>query len=138
MLSKRHSFLPTRAIFFISGAGNIESVHSNFKRRFSSSYYCGWPKRLYAHINTQLYTYKNIIHIYKRYIHKNYMLISVVSNEHVIVHFWVKILSLKQYPTKLPQNCFDSFDCFNETGRQISKFSFVLEKLKKLFWSFSE
>ena len=61
------------------------------------------------------------------------MLISVVSNEHVIVHFLVKILSLKQYPIKLPQNCFDSFDYFNETEMQISKFSFVLEKLKKLF-----
>ena len=35
---------------------------------------------------------------------------------------------LKDYPIKLPQNCFDSFNCPNQAGTQISNFLFALDK----------
>ena len=35
---------------------------------------------------------------------------------------------LKYLPIKVPRNGFDSFNCTNQTGMQISKFSFALDK----------
>ena len=32
------------------------------------------------------------------------------------------------YPMKVPQNCFNSFNCSNQTDMQVSKFRFVLDK----------
>ena len=42
----------------------------------------------------------------------------------------IGILVIKHYPKKIPQICFDSFNCLNKTGRHISKFSFSLDKCK--------
>ena len=52
----------------------------------------------------------------------------VVFSKHDILHFWDNVHLFKYYPVKVPQNCFDSFNCSNQTCIQISKFSFALDK----------
>ena len=43
----------------------------------------------------------------------------VVFNDHTNVHL------LKYYPVKVYQNCFYSFNCSNQAGTQVSKYSFA-------------
>ena len=52
----------------------------------------------------------------------------VVFSEHDVLHFWGNVNLFKHYPVKIPQNCFDSFNCSNQTCIQVSKFSFALDK----------
>ena len=35
---------------------------------------------------------------------------------------------LLKYPVKVPQNCFNSFSCSNQIGKQILRLLFVLDK----------
>ena len=46
----------------------------------------------------------------------------VVFREHDILHFWDNVHLFKYYPMKVPQNCFDSFSCSNQTCIKVSKF----------------
>ena len=50
-----------------------------------------------------------------------------------ILYFWDNVRLLKHYPIKVRQNCFDSFSRPNQTGMQIFKFSFALDKWKNWF-----
>ena len=52
----------------------------------------------------------------------------VVFSEHDILHFWDNVHFLKYYSVKVPQSCFNSFNCWNETCIQVSKFLFALDK----------
>ena len=52
----------------------------------------------------------------------------VVSSEHDILYCRDNVNLLKYYPVKVSQNCFYSFICSNQTGVQVSKFSFALTK----------
>ena len=51
----------------------------------------------------------------------------VVFSEHDILDFWNIVHLFKCYPVKVPQNCFDSFSCSNQTCTQVSTFSFTLD-----------
>ena len=55
-------------------------------------------------------------------------LYAVVFSEHVILHFWDNSHLFKYYPVKVPQKCFNSFTCSNQTCVKVSKFSFALGK----------
>ena len=55
----------------------------------------------------------------------------VLLTEHFILHFWHNVHLLKYYPMKVPQSCFDSFNCSNQTSMQVSAVLFALDKLKK-------
>ena len=55
----------------------------------------------------------------------------IVFTEHDLLHFWDNYHLLNYYPVKVHQNCFNSFNCSNQTDIQVSKFPFVLDKLKK-------
>ena len=57
----------------------------------------------------------------------------VVSSKHDILHFWDNVHLLKYYPVKISQNCFCSFNYSNQTGTQVSKFSFALDMEKSWF-----
>ena len=46
----------------------------------------------------------------------------VVFSEHDILHFWGSVHLSKYYPLKVTQNCFDSFNCSNQTCIQLSKY----------------
>ena len=46
----------------------------------------------------------------------------VVFREHDVLHFWANFHLLKYYPVKGPQNCFNSFNYWNQTCIQVSKF----------------
>ena len=46
----------------------------------------------------------------------------VIFTEHDLLHL------LKHYPVKVTENCFNSFNCPNQTGMLVSKFPFVLDK----------
>ena len=59
----------------------------------------------------------------------------VVFSEHDILHFRDNGHLLKYHPVKVPLNSFDSFNCSNQAGLQVSKFSFALNKYKKLIES---
>ena len=50
----------------------------------------------------------------------------VVFSEHDILHFQDNVRLLKYYPVKVSQNCFYSFNCSNQIGTQVPKFSFAL------------
>ena len=52
----------------------------------------------------------------------------VVFSEHFILHFWHNVHLFKYYPVKVTRNCFNSFNCSNQTCIQLSKFSFALDK----------
>ena len=58
-------------------------------------------------------------------------LLVVVFSEYHIFHFWDNVHFFKHYPVKVPQNCFNSFNCSNQTCTQVSKFSFPQDKSKK-------
>ena len=48
----------------------------------------------------------------------------VVFNDHTL-HFQDNAHLLKYYPVKVYQNCFYSFNCSNQAGMQVSKYSFA-------------
>ena len=52
----------------------------------------------------------------------------IVFTEYYILHFWNHAHLLKYYPVKVLQNCFNPFNCPNQTGVQVSKFSFDLDR----------
>ena len=52
----------------------------------------------------------------------------VVFSEHDILHFLYNVHLFKYYPVKVPKNCFNFFNCLNQTCIQVSKFSFALDK----------
>ena len=55
---------------------------------------------------------------------------TAIFNENAILYFLDNVHLLKHYPIKLPQIYFDSFNCPNQAGIQISKFLFALGKAK--------
>ena len=57
----------------------------------------------------------------------------VVFSEHDTLHFWDNVHLLKHYPVNVPQNCFNSLNCSNQTCIQVSKFLFVLHRLENWF-----
>ena len=50
---------------------------------------------------------------------------TAVFKEKAISYFWDTVHLLQHYPIKLLQNLFDSFNCTNQTGIQISKLSYI-------------
>ena len=44
------------------------------------------------------------------------------------LHFGYNVYLLKYYLVKIRQNCFNSFNCSNQTGVKVFKFSFALDK----------
>ena len=52
----------------------------------------------------------------------------VVFNEHDILHSRDNVHLLKYYPVKVSQHCFYSFNSSNQTGMQVSKLSFEVDK----------
>ena len=52
----------------------------------------------------------------------------VIPSEHDILHFRYVVHLLKYCPVKASQNSFYSFNCSNQTGMQVSKFSFAQDK----------
>ena len=95
--------------FIISSAGEIESGRSS-KLNFSSGCFIADDSRL-----------------------KIVWLIAAVFSKHDILYFWGNVYLFKYYPVKVPQNCFNSFSCSNETWIQVSKSSFALDKQKSQF-----
>ena len=59
---------------------------------------------------------------------KTQWLYVVVSSNHDILHFRDNVHLLKYYPVKVSQNCFCSLNCSNQTGTQVSKSLFALDK----------
>ena len=47
---------------------------------------------------------------------------AVIFTEHDTLQFWDNIHLLKHYSVKVPQNCFNSYNCSNQAGMQIFKF----------------
>ena len=108
IMSRRHNILPTRSRFFISSAGKLKAC-SNSKWNFSSSCFIA---------------YDNHMKVARQHV--------TVFTEHDILHLWDNIHLLKYYPVKVPQNCFNSFNCSNKTGIQYSKFWFALDREKSI------
>ena len=108
IMSKSYNILPTIASFFMSSSGKTEAC-GNSRTSSSSCFIAGD-------------THIKIIFSY-----------AVVSNKNAILYFWDDVHFLKHYPIKLPQNCFDLFRCTNQTGIQISKFSFALDNQRNSF-----
>ena len=110
IMSKRRNILSTIPSLFISNAGNIEDFREfNKVCRVAASFRATAMWKSYPHI---------------------------VFNENAIYYFWDNVHLLKHYSIKLPQNWFDSSNCTNQTGIQISKFSFALDKFKNWFKAF--
>ena len=55
---------------------------------------------------------------------------TAIFNENASLYFLDNVHLLKHYPIKLPQNRFDSCNCPNQAGIQISKILFALDKPK--------
>ena len=51
-----------------------------------------------------------------------------VFSEHDTLHFGDNIHLFKYYPVKVPKNCYNSFNCSNQTCIQVSKYLLALEK----------
>ena len=49
-------------------------------------------------------------------------------SKHDLLHFRDNIYLSKYYAMKISQNCFYSFNCSDQTGMQVSNFSFTLDK----------
>ena len=58
---------------------------------------------------------------------------TLVFNKITVFYFSDSAHLLRYFPIKVPQNFFDLFNCANQTGAQISKFSFCLKKQKTDF-----
>ena len=59
---------------------------------------------------------------------KNALLHAVVFSKLDFLHFRDNVHLFKYYPLRVPQNCFNSSNCSNQTCIQVSKFSFVVDK----------
>ena len=59
----------------------------------------------------------------------------LVFRKHDISLFWDNRHFFKDYQVKVPQNCFNSSNCTNQTCIQVSKFCFH-QISKKLIWSY--
>ena len=103
-MSERYKNLPTGASFFISSAGKIGSVQE-FKIKISSSCFVANDSRV-----------------------KIVWLHVVVFSEYDTLHFWDNVHLFKYCSVKVTQNCFNYFNCSNQTCIQVSKFSFPLNK----------
>ena len=103
-MSKRHNILPTITTLFISSAGKIEDMQE-FKIKL-----------------LELLFIANGSHVKKVWLHV------IVFWEHGILHILDNVYLFKYYPMKVPQNCFNYFNCSNQACIQVSKFSFALDK----------
>ena len=103
-MSKRHNILPTRTSSFVSSAGKIESMQE-FKIKLFDSCLIADD----SHV-------------------KIVWLQVVVFSEYDTLNCCAHLF--KYYPVKVPQNCFNTFNCSNQPCIQVSKFSFALDKQK--------
>ena len=101
IMLKRRNILPAGTPF-IPEAGKIENVQEFKIKLFKYLFHCRWQ------------SYKNCV--------------ATCSSFQRTWHFWDNVHLFKYYPVKVPQNCFNSFSCSNQTNIQVSEFSFVLDK----------
>ena len=99
-MSTRRNILMTK-IFFLSSAGKIESVQEFKMKLFEWMFHCRWQ------------SCKNCI---------------ATCSKHDSSHFRDNFHLSKYYPVKVRQICFCSFNYSNQTGMQVSKYLFVLDK----------